>query len=114
MADVRSARVAGPITPLTGTATVVYTVPSGRTLIVRGLVIANVSGTVDATVQVRVNGTTSGFGLWQGLSILRNETWVAPAYIVLNPGDVLYVRQDTGVNFIKVWLFGSLLDGAPS
>lgn len=110
---VRSRRLFGPANVPSGAATALYTVPSGRTAVVRSLVVANTSLTVAGSGSFRINGTTSGFTWWWIPSIAVGDTWSADVVLILNPLDVLYFRQDTGANALRVTGGGSLLLGEP-
>lgn len=107
---VRSKRILGP-TQLSTSLTTVYTVPSGRTAIVRTAYIYNQHST-DVSVLLTINGTGVADRLGNFLVPAARQI-VLPAELVLNPGDVL--RASASVSSVaELTLFGSLLLGEPT
>lgn len=102
---VRSRRVAPTVAVGTG-ATAVYTVPAGRTLILRNSLFVNQSAAA-ITCAMIVNGNF----VWR--SVVAADATVGPPFMVLNPGDVLTVTK-TGANPCYFTAFGTLLLGEPS
>lgn len=92
----------------------VYTVPAGRTAVIRTMTVTNTSSSDDGNFAVRVNGTSSGFGLFENVDLPAFQTWVQPEEICLDPGDVLYMLpRNVATNVFRTFGFGSLLLGAP-
>jgi hypothetical protein len=107
---VRSRRLFGPRSESTGAGQVVlYTVPSGRTLILRSLIVFG-RGVAPNTFTVHVNLAASTGRLWRR-TLAQNETLVLEEPMILNPGDIIYGTCEAGN---VVWFGdGSLLFGAP-
>lgn len=103
---VRSTRLFGPTTVTPLTTSVLVTVPSGRTAIVRGLLVS-ATGAATTTVLVTINT----LAWWRG-SIPINSSSSLP-YLVLNPGDVLRLQNTDAVGTVTVTGAGSLLLGEP-
>jgi len=108
---VRSRRVFGPSVVTAAGYRLLYTVPAGRTLVVRRLAFAaRTANHVFAWFYVNagaVNNLVRFLDIPAGTWSVSDDTWW-----VLNPGDTLYCYcnpEDTVVT-----LFGALLDGAPS
>lgn len=106
---VRSRRVAGPTTLATSSG-VIYTVPAGRTLIVRSITLYN-RGANSTSSLVMINGTTGAECIWLvSLATQTSTSFVVP--LVLNPGDVLRAHT-TQATHVAMTVFGSLLLGEP-
>lgn len=107
---VRSRRLYSANLNTLGATVNIYTVPSGRTLIVRTVTFkrATINAT-DVEVLIRPAGG-GGISTWARAALGTNETVALPFEIILNPADVLAV-------FITarcyVHAFGSLLLGEP-
>lgn len=110
-APVRSRRFFGPLVLASGSNTLVYTVPGGRTAIIRSVWFANDQGTA-ATVSLRVNGNTSASTVFT-VTVPPFSAAESPPELVLNPDDELYIFVG-GLVTVKASAYGSLLDGAPS
>jgi len=112
---VRSRRVTA-ITTVTANNTILdlYTVPSGRTLILRGLAIANGSGGASALARIYQYDDVGGnLQIVSVAAVAATSTYTETGWWVGNPGDKFSALLATsGVN-MKVCLWGSLLDGAP-
>lgn len=102
---VRSRRVNNTVAVGTG-ATAVYTVPAGRTLIVRNALFVNQSGAA-ITCAIIVNGNF----IWR--SGVAPDSTTGPPFMVFNPGDVITVTK-TGANPCYFTMFGTLLWGEPT
>lgn len=104
---VRSRRLSGPIVvPAGGVNTVIYTVPAGRTAVVRGCFVYN------SLLLVNTVNLLTGIGSFWGHRFANAEfVQTVDREFVLNPGDVLVASSTTGAN---VTVFGSLLLGAPT
>lgn len=110
---VRSRRLFGGQRLTVGAIQTIYTVPSGRTAILRKITLTNSSDTVAQPVTLRINGTTGGTLLFEDL--VPGQTTVTLEDVVLNPGDILRGRSNlTGTTGIDIFGFGSLLEGEPS
>lgn len=111
---VRSRRLFGPSAAgSAGVPLAIYTVPAGRTAIVRSLFVAKTSTASDGNFTLRLNGSSSGFGLYATVALAGVMTWILPDELVLNPGDVLWTVFTGATNVVRVSAFGSLLEGAP-
>lgn len=108
---VRSRRLFGPLIVNVTVATTIYTVPAGRTAIIRALYIWNRSDLTNAVGRLHINGSSSSLRILD-LTMAVDETRVYEN-IVLDPGDTL-VWTNPGVAGAYVLAgFGSLLLGAP-
>lgn len=105
---VRSNRLAGPVS-VSGSASV-FTVPAGRTAIVKQISIVNF-GAGSSTVTLYLNGTASGDAL-DRRSVGAGTTFhVIDIWWVFEPGDVMWVGASAAAT---VSVHGALLEGAPS
>lgn len=113
---VRSRLLAAVASIPVGVSTDVYTVPGGRTAIVRHWSVVNQTGeTRRVLLSVRTGGTVVRFASRPVL--LNDETWqAAVAELVVNPGDsIAAYHSGTGTHGgLHVVLAGSLLEGAPA
>lgn len=111
--NVRSQRIVGPVVVAASAATTVYTVPVGRTLVVRQMVVVNQSSTLAGSFHILLNGTSSSNnGLWKGVTLAAGARFTDAGWYAFNPGD--FLRVSNGATPVNFFLFGSLLDGAPS
>lgn len=111
---VRSRRLWGPRQTLLSTTEALYTVPAGRTLVLRHLIVANHSASVNALFTLLCNGITStSFGFWKATTLTPNQNLSLPVWWAFNPGDVLYIQTGPGAHVMSIG-FGSLLDGVPA
>lgn len=106
---VRSRRLTGPAL-LSTTTSLIYTVPSGRTLILRTVQVYNGSATLEAELRLFINGTTSVNRALKHLLAVETTATLTP-YWILNPGDTLWAQGSQST--IRMTTFGSLLLGAP-
>lgn len=106
-----SRRIFGPalVPAVTG---VIYTVPAGRTAIIRGLYLRSNSTTVAQNVNLYIGAASGGTCIWSQSVPVHPYATALPAEIILNPGDVL--RGDSVLGSVVVAGFGSLLLGAPA
>lgn len=95
-------------------ANLVYTVPAGRTLLLRTLVICNTSGAaITTTVSVNYAGVITTTALWRLVPLAISGSWEMPVEsLALDPGDKLYVGT-SATNAAVIFGSGSLLLGAP-
>lgn len=107
---VRSTRLLGP-TLLPTTAAALYTVPSGRTAIVRQISIVN-SDSVTRTAFLYIGGSGVG-NRWRRVDVASGVSSIDSAFGVLNPGDVLQGNA-SAANVLTVTIMGALLDGEPT
>lgn len=110
-APVRSRLFFGPVVLVAATATVLYTVPAGRTAIFHAILVMN-TGVAAAFADLRINGAANVDRVWLH-SVPPTETVDLYDRIILNPGDVLWGRSALGATIVMSG-YGSLLDGAPS
>ena len=108
---VRSRRLAGPVTLSTSSETTIYTVPSGRTAIVRLIALAD-TGAGGCTVGLSINPGSGAARFARSLAVPASGSITFTAPLILNPGDVLSGRSVTDT--CGCWVFGSLLLGEPS
>lgn len=97
----------------------VYTVPSGRVAVVRGLVLTNgQSGSNYGPAKLSLNGAAGTYTdhcVWAVPSLSTMTTYSFPTQMVLSPGDHIELQLanvSPAVN-LTVTGFGSLLVGAP-
>jgi hypothetical protein len=109
--SVRSRRVLGPQQVLAGGTDATYTVPSGRTLVVRSLVVAS-NATAAGEFKWFVGAATTPTLIWVA-TVGAKATLVADWWMALDPGDVLRCKVVTGQQNVTVSVFGALLFGAP-
>lgn len=106
---VRSRRLFGP-TVITNALAAIYTVPAGRTAIVRTTWIYN-QNVATQNVRMTVNGTAVSDSIGN-FEVPAGRGLQLGVELVLNPGDVL--RAVASLNgAISVTMVGSLLLGAP-
>lgn len=110
-APVRSRRFFGPVVLVAATATLLYTVPAGRTAIFHAVLVMN-TGIAAAFADLRVNGAANVDRIWL-TSVPATETVDLYDRIILGPGDELWGRTAVGATMAMSG-YGSLLDGAPS
>lgn len=107
---VRSRRVATGVIPALSSSVNVYTVPAGRTLIVKTIEFGVDAGTPSQLGLRLFDGVgthTFLFALIPASTVVRDTV-----YRVFNPGDV--ITASTGANPVYVIVYGVLLLGAPS
>lgn len=112
---VRSRPFVGLTSIVGGAMRTIYTVPAGRTAVVRHYTILNLSG---APRTVRLGVRTGGVNI----DVYRHEALPAAAALggdgldlVLGPGDSLLAYCDTGVSQpMHIFASGSLLLGEPT
>lgn len=109
---VRSRRLAGPSQVVAGGATLSYTVPSGRTAVVRSVVLSS-NAMASGEVKAYIGAIGTPQLVWV-VQVPARSTVVHPGYIVLNPGDVFTIAVVTGQQNVTAAIFGALLDGIPT
>lgn len=107
---VRSRRLAGPVLS-SAVGVLAYTVPNDRTAIIKEVWLYNNGGGV-TTAHISVNGLNSAQRIWSTPVNAGSDARRA-SELTLNPGDTISVLDTVGTN-CRLWLFGALLDGAPS
>lgn len=91
--------------------TALYTVPAGRTLVVRTLRVVNTHTVNTYTFSLWWPTSAVGSTQFQTVALGPGLTWTNTDWCVLNPGDVLYGQSsNTGV---KISGYGALLLGEP-
>lgn len=111
--SVRSRRLWGPVRVIGGGFQPIFTVPLGRTAIIRTLYISNPSDTADWPISLRIPTAASPGVLFQG--VVDGFTPIILTDIILNPGDQLSGRSNAvGTPGIDTYGFGALLLGEPS
>lgn len=110
---VRSRRVVGPIV-VVGVNVVLYTVPAGRTLIIRSIWCDNTSA-VNGEVELFLNGVNPANSIFRA-PVNSHVTLQVDNWLALSPGDTLRAlsRSAAVVPNINVTIFGALLLGEPS
>lgn len=110
---VRSRRLWGPLGITTAVHTTLYTVPAGRTLIVRTICLTNYSATDTVTWNLLVGGASANRTLFGVQSLAPGASITKEVWFALNPGEQLGVTT-AGTNPRLTTLgFGSLLLGEP-
>jgi len=107
---VRSKRLTDSITCNAGTTTNVFTVPSGRTAIVRSIAV-NSSAATGATVAFLLDTGAGAVNFQRAIAIPAAGSILYTGPLVFNPGDVFSVNVAT--TNCRVMLFGTLLLGEP-
>lgn len=105
---VRSRRLWGPVSAAAGATQALYTVASGRTAVVRSHTLTTGSA---VAVEFQLRLTPGGATIWRGS--LTSSSPVTVPYMILNPGETLYLVNGSAVQTIVSAGWGSLLDGAP-
>lgn len=90
---------------------VLYTVPAGRTAIVRTITVVNGSASTAGTFRMGIGSTSSGARILEGQALAPGETFIWDHWLALDPLDTL-VGVSVGVS-LRVTGFGALLLGAP-
>lgn len=108
---VRSRRLWGPLQATQGGPTIVYTVPAGRTAVVRALIVCNVNTVVGEARLFLVNGPVANGRVWN--KVMGERETVVIHDIVLNPGDELRLTSNTPGGVVTFAGYGSLLLGEP-
>lgn len=108
---VRSRRVLGPESHTSASSTLLYTVPSGRTLVIRTVTLTY-NGAGGAAWRLCVNGAATTDAIRRGTFAAAGEM-VLEAWLALNPGDELRLAGITAGHTINVAVFGALLEGEP-
>jgi len=108
---VRSRRLAGPTQVVAGGAEFTYTVSSGRTAVVRTIVVVS-NATAAGEFKWYVGTASTPTSIWQA-TIAAKSTLVFPGWLALDPGDVLRCKVVTGQQNITVSVYGALLLGEP-
>lgn len=110
--EVRSRRLAGPLLLSSADASV-YVVPSGRTAVVRTILLHNThSATVNVFLSLNATATVAASFL-TALAIPVNTTVKLESWMALDPGDEIRSLAGTN-NVVRATLFGALLDGVPT
>ena len=98
----------GSVALTSGSLTAIYTVPAGKTAIIKEWV-AYAAGTMTALLKVTRGGTTLTVG--RG-SITSTVPYIdKERFLVLEPGDVLSAQRSGGTDTVDVWVSGAELDG---
>lgn len=103
---VRSARLAAGNAPA-GTTTL-FTVPAGKTFIVKDIRAANTSGANTNFIITATSGTNFCW-LLQGVAAVNQTYSVTPTFLVLEPGDQLLLF--TSAQPMQFWISGAELLG---
>lgn len=104
---VRSKRLTAPTT--VGIAQVaLYTAPDGETVIVKHLAFVN-TAVLANSVKLRLNGSTDAANIMQFSVAGGGDHQMFPAFLVLQPGDVLSAIASTASAIVT--LFGAELEG---
>lgn len=111
---VRSRNLAILASLVANTWTGLYTVPAGRTLIVKQLGVVNLSGAT-RRVDVRVRRGAVSARVAMVAALAPSSSWRAPVEdLTLDPGDSLELwADDAGTNVVQVVASGALLLGPP-
>lgn len=113
MALVRSRRIFGPTIINVAAGTLLYTVPAGRTLVVRTTSLINPTGTARSCA-LSVNGTAPLGDRFLGLvAVGADATVTLDHWYAFDPGDEIW-GQVTVASQIQVAMWGALLLGSPT
>lgn len=108
---VRTTRLFGPVGVTNAAPQTIYTVPAGRTAIIRGLWVTNAtSGT--RKWALTLNGTTSAKQLLNYITLTSQANYQSELWWVLNENDVLRGYSDSATVDVILTAFGVLLPGA--
>lgn len=108
---VRSRRLFGPTVTTSASVLTLFTCPSGRTALFRGIYIAT-NDAATRQFRLEVNVAASTHLIW--MQDLPAKSGVAlPQEIVLNPGDTLRGQCVTNPGVVVFSGYGSLLLGEP-
>lgn len=103
----------GNVVGQAGTPTTIYTVPAGRTAIVKDLTIAIRTSTATIVVEAVRGGTA--MRIFSGANTAADQTIVSSGrFVVLEAGDSLRVSRISGTGVGDVWASGAELDGVAS
>lgn len=108
---VRARRIFGPTQIAASGSATLYTVPSGRTAIVRFCQATNAHATTLGSLGLYLGSVADENRLH--IFVMQGGTTSGNASLTLNPGDVLLAAASAAGGPFTVWGFGSLLDGAP-
>lgn len=91
-----------------------YTVPAGRTLIIRELFLCNLGASTTIALTVNDGGGGGDLRWWAGtVAASPNTSYLDVDSLVFNPGDVLKATAGA-LTPVHCTAFGALLDGAPT
>jgi hypothetical protein len=105
-------RLIGPVV-LNSADTLIYTVPAGRTAVIRHISVFNGDASGHA-LRLRATGSGAGTIIMFSPVIGSNAELQVETHIYLNPGDALYCGMPGNASAGScVTFFGALLVGAP-
>lgn len=104
---VRSKRILGPVA-LPAAAAGIYTVPAGRTLVVRTVTFFNNTG---AAQICRLSTTASAANSVAYANVLAATPAIFEHWMAFNPGDTIFGFSTAGTAVVHI--FGALLLGEP-
>lgn len=109
---VRSLKAWGPVLVPTTDPTLVYTVPAGKTLLLKAWVAYDPATTVNSSEAIWLATATGTGTRFSRVSIIggeMRENW--PAFLAFPGGTTLYAHSAVARPALRVWGFGALLDG---
>lgn len=109
---VRSRRLWGPTNMGTNATVTLYSVPAGRTAVIRTITVANGSATTAGTIRFGINSSSSTARILEGQAVPLGDTFIWDHWLALDPGDDL-IGVSVGVS-LRCTGFGALLLGEPS
>jgi len=116
--SVRSQRLIGPTAVTATNLTTLYTVPSGRTLILRTLFVRNQHASATSgryRVEILGSGETIGSDVFWRTALPPDSSVTVEGWWVARPGDVINGwNPDSSVPTLYFGLWGSLLNGEPT
>ena len=102
-------RLVNPQQLTTSASTALYTVPVGKSAIIKQLVIANTTATT-ATFTFYINGSTVDKALFSGTSVSGNDSLVVNLSQVLNAGDTINALASANTT-LNITVSGVVNDG---
>lgn len=108
MASVRSKRLWGPTSLAAGLA--VYTVPAGRTALVKRLIFRNAHLTGTATISIGT-GNSSGVAMHRRETLTPDTVLEVEVWWVLPPGQTVNVVSSLASSLCRITGYGAELDG---
>ena len=102
-------RLISPTTLTTSASSVLYTVPTGYSAIIKQLVVTNITGTA-ATFTFYIGAASASNALFSGTSVAANDTVIINLSQVLSTGEVLRALASTG-SALNLTVSGVINDG---
>jgi hypothetical protein len=107
----RSNRLAEGNLPLLSPATIVYTCPAGKRIIVRSIILGGRQATGSGSAQIRFSTTAGPYRLVFGGSIAAAGTVIFDTWSVLEPDDRI-ILSPSSTTALDYWISGAELPDA--